>query len=282
MAETFECLGGPLAERLTAALRAGQAAGGDARGATSAALLVVDGTSTVVDLRVDDHPESLAELTRLLRSNDAFRAYLRARDALFASQSAEAMAEIERAVTILPDDENIRFLHAGALLFNNRVAAAQSEIRALIAKRPAWQTIIESLASKGLLALPPDLDVDSFLRPDTTTPTPPPTPLMPGGGYLACGTVVSSAGGASPTSLERNRSACSGKGGQGRSGSLIRRDSMPMTAVRRSSATVAASPGGATPASMQRCTAAVVRVNAASLKGMRWRGTWARFGQPRA
>jgi Flp pilus assembly protein TadD len=101
----------------------------------------------------------------LLRSNDAFRAYFRARDALFAGQSAEALAEIERAITILPDDENIRFLRAGALLFNNRVAAAQSEIRALIARRPAWQTIIESLASKGLLALPPDLDVDSFLRP---------------------------------------------------------------------------------------------------------------------
>jgi len=100
-----------------------------------------------------------------LRSNDAFRAYFRARDALFAGQSAEALAEIERAVTILPDDENIRFLRAGALLFNNRVAAAQSEIRALIARRPAWQTIIESLASKGLLALPPDLDVDSFLGP---------------------------------------------------------------------------------------------------------------------
>jgi hypothetical protein len=50
-------------------------------------------------------------------------------------------------------------------LFNNRVAAAQSEIHALIAKRPAWQTIVESLASKGLLALPPDLDVVSFLRP---------------------------------------------------------------------------------------------------------------------
>jgi hypothetical protein len=68
--------------------------------------------------------------------------------------------------------------------------------------------------------------------------------------------------------LERNRSACSGKGGQGRSGSLIRSDSMPMTAVRRSSATVAASPGEATPASIQRCTAAVVRVNRTSLKGM--------------
>ena len=165
MAEAFECSGGPLAERLAAALRAGQAAGGDARGAMSASLLVVDATTTVADLRVDDHPEPLVELTRLLRSNDAFRAYIRARDALLAGQSAEALAEIERAVTIRPDDENIRFLRAGALLFNNRVAAAQSEIRALIARRPAWQTIIESLASKGLLALPPDLDVDSFLRP---------------------------------------------------------------------------------------------------------------------
>ena len=74
------------------------------------------------------------------------------------------------------------------------------------------------------------------------------------------------AGGASPTSLESNRSACSWKGGQGRSDSLIRRDSMPMTAVRRSSATVAASPCKATPASMQRCTASVVRVNATSLE----------------
>jgi len=53
----------------------------------------------------------------------------------------------------------------------------------------------------------------------------------PRGGYFACETVVCPATGASPTSLERNRSACSGTGGQGRSGSLIRRDSMPMTAV---------------------------------------------------
>ncbi|MBV1852517.1 DUF1028 domain-containing protein [Catellatospora tritici] len=63
----------PLARRLLAALRAGDAAGGDKRGRQSAALLVVSpgqgygGTSdTVVDLRVDDHPDPCAELARLL------------------------------------------------------------------------------------------------------------------------------------------------------------------------------------------------------------------------
>ncbi|MFI5892300.1 DUF1028 domain-containing protein [Actinoplanes sp. NPDC051513] len=62
-----------LAFRLLAALRAGDLAGGDRRGRQSAALLVVakgmgyGGTSDVwVDLRVDDHPDPVSELTRLL------------------------------------------------------------------------------------------------------------------------------------------------------------------------------------------------------------------------
>jgi uncharacterized Ntn-hydrolase superfamily protein len=62
-----------LAYRLLDALRAGDQAGGDRRGRQSAALLVVakgqgyGGTSdVVVDLRVDDHPDPVAELTRLL------------------------------------------------------------------------------------------------------------------------------------------------------------------------------------------------------------------------
>jgi uncharacterized Ntn-hydrolase superfamily protein len=61
------------ARRMLAALRAGDKAGGDRRGRQSAALLVVapkqgyGGTSdVVVDLRVDDHPDPVAELSRLL------------------------------------------------------------------------------------------------------------------------------------------------------------------------------------------------------------------------
>jgi uncharacterized Ntn-hydrolase superfamily protein len=56
----------PFARRLIAALQAGEAAGGDKRGKQSAALLIHDGEDyPLYDLRVDDHPEPLAELTRL-------------------------------------------------------------------------------------------------------------------------------------------------------------------------------------------------------------------------
>lgn len=63
----------PFAERLVSVLEAGQAAGGDARGQQSAALLVVRAggglggySDRAVDLRVDDHPTPIGELARLL------------------------------------------------------------------------------------------------------------------------------------------------------------------------------------------------------------------------
>ena len=56
----------PFAERLIGALDAGQAAGGDKRGKQSAALLIQDQEDyPLYDLRVDDHPDPLAELARL-------------------------------------------------------------------------------------------------------------------------------------------------------------------------------------------------------------------------
>jgi uncharacterized Ntn-hydrolase superfamily protein len=73
MASTFESTAGrPLAERLLDCLDAAEAAGGDSRGRQAAALLVVeqDGgyaglSDSIVDLRVDDHPDPHAELRRL-------------------------------------------------------------------------------------------------------------------------------------------------------------------------------------------------------------------------
>ena len=58
--------GQPLAERLIAAMRAGEAAGGDKRGRQSAALRIhADEDYPALDLRVDDHADPLAELARL-------------------------------------------------------------------------------------------------------------------------------------------------------------------------------------------------------------------------
>src|SRR5213596_1372817 len=72
MAETFEHARGSLADRLIAALVAGQAGGGDKRGMQSAALLVVrakggylGGTDRYIDIRVDDAPDPIKELQRL-------------------------------------------------------------------------------------------------------------------------------------------------------------------------------------------------------------------------
>src|SRR6202035_1446144 len=56
----------PFAQRLLAALRSGEAAGGDKRGKQSAALLIYGEEEwSDLDLRVDDHADPLAELERL-------------------------------------------------------------------------------------------------------------------------------------------------------------------------------------------------------------------------
>jgi uncharacterized Ntn-hydrolase superfamily protein len=79
IADAFEATAGrPLAERLLDCLDAAEAAGGDSRGRQSAAILVVerDGgyaglSDTLLDLRVDDHPDPVVELRRLVRLHDA-------------------------------------------------------------------------------------------------------------------------------------------------------------------------------------------------------------------
>ncbi|MGE0714109.1 MAG: DUF1028 domain-containing protein [Alphaproteobacteria bacterium] len=68
----------PLAERLLRALEAGQAAGGDKRGRQSAAMVIFAGEEYAqLDLRVDDHPEPLAELRRLWEVSEGRYAVMR-------------------------------------------------------------------------------------------------------------------------------------------------------------------------------------------------------------
>ena len=74
MARIFEQTSGRLCDRLLAALAAGQDAGGDSRGQQSAALLVVRErggyggfNDRFIDLRVDDHPQPIEELQRILQ-----------------------------------------------------------------------------------------------------------------------------------------------------------------------------------------------------------------------
>jgi hypothetical protein len=156
---------------MLAALLAGEVAGGDARGAMSAALVVVDGSAVegqpsraTIDVRVDDHADPLDELARLLRVAEAFRAYGRGTDSLFGGDAGGALREIEAALKLLPDDENLQFLYSGALIYAGRIDEGQAITRRLVAARPSWETVIRSFATKGLLPIPEGLDADAFVR----------------------------------------------------------------------------------------------------------------------
>ena len=98
--------GRPLAVRLLEALRAGDAAGGDRRGRQSAALLVAEkgggygGSSDVaVDLRVDDAPQPVEELARLLDLHDLY--FGRPDPATLLPLEGELAAEVRERLTAL-------------------------------------------------------------------------------------------------------------------------------------------------------------------------------------
>jgi uncharacterized Ntn-hydrolase superfamily protein len=109
MEASFLASKGPLAERLYAALAAGDARGGDARGRQSAAILVVkEGagyggfTDRAVDVRVDDHERPFAELRRLVDIGLVNQAWNEGWTAFTRRRFPEALAAQERAAALAP------------------------------------------------------------------------------------------------------------------------------------------------------------------------------------
>jgi len=108
--EAFEKTKGELADRLLAALEAGQAAGGDSRGQQSAALIVVRErggyagfNDRYVDLRVDDNPEPIKELGRLLKIQHAISRMNEASALYSQGKYKEAVEAAKKAVEYRPD-----------------------------------------------------------------------------------------------------------------------------------------------------------------------------------
>ena len=168
MAEAWETGAGPFPRRLLAVLRAAEAAGGDARGRMSAALLVVDGArhdqrweGMAVDVRVDHHDQPLDEIERLLGAAEAFDHCDRAEQELFGGDPAAALREVDLALDRLPGDENARFMRAAALLTSGQFDQGREALQALVAGRPSWAVVIRSFALSGQLPLPAGFDLDA-------------------------------------------------------------------------------------------------------------------------
>jgi len=170
MAEAYETGTGSFSHRLLATLRAAEAAGGDARGRMSAAVLIVDGErhdhpweGILVDVRVDHDDRPLDQIDRLLRAAEAFDHCDRGETALFAGDPVEALRQVDLALGRLPGDENARFLRAGALIVSGQPDAGMAELRSLIAARPSWAVVVRSVAAQNLFALPDGFDLDDLL-----------------------------------------------------------------------------------------------------------------------
>ncbi len=149
MADAFESAGGPLARRLLATLEAGELAGGDLRGRQSASLLVVPGSGegweTIVDLRVDDHPEPLDELHRLLDLSDAYADAARADELAAAGRHEEATRLYRSAAAASPANPELRFWAALGAAAAGDLEAGAAEVGEVIAAVPAWGELLVRL-----------------------------------------------------------------------------------------------------------------------------------------
>jgi uncharacterized Ntn-hydrolase superfamily protein len=151
MADAYSSHDGDLAERLLAALDAGESAGGDLRGQQSAALLVVPAAGeawrTRFDLRVDDHVAPLSELRRLLRLARAYELADRAEE-LLAEQDASAGAELYRQIfELAPDSDELTFW-AGIGAGSQDVDIGAALIERAASRNPSWLELLERLPSE--------------------------------------------------------------------------------------------------------------------------------------
>jgi uncharacterized Ntn-hydrolase superfamily protein len=166
MSTAFEASTGDLADRMLAALDAAQAAGGDLRGRQSAALLIVNakgtgrpwvGADRAFDLRVDDHPEPIVELRRLVRLQRAYAHANRGDELMTEQKVEEALKEYAASSRIAPEIEELPFWHAVTLASIGREAEAAPIFRAVFAKERQWIELLGRLPAAGLFPNDPAL-----------------------------------------------------------------------------------------------------------------------------
>jgi uncharacterized Ntn-hydrolase superfamily protein len=152
MLAAFEEADGAMSERLLAALDAAEREGGDLRGRQSAALLVVpsEGESweTTVSLRVEDHPEPLGELRRLVGLHAAY-ALAGEGDALVnEGRHDEAARRYEQASARAPENHELLFWAGLGAAQAGDIDTAVARVREAIARQPGWKLLLGRLPSE--------------------------------------------------------------------------------------------------------------------------------------
>lgn len=153
----------PLAERLLAVLEAAEKAGGDIRGKQSAALLVVKPKSSgkvwedrAVDIRIDDNPEPLKELRRILKVHRAYEHMNKGDLEVEHGNMQKAMEEYAAAEEMFPDNLEMKYWHAVTLANQGELEEALELFRFVFKKDENWRTLTPRLIEAGLLTVEED------------------------------------------------------------------------------------------------------------------------------
>jgi len=163
MAAAYESAEGDFADRLLAALDAAQGEGGDIRGRQSAAILIVRAQSTgkpwqdrIVDLRIDDHPDPLAELRRLLQLHRAYESMNLGDEAFAKGEIDKAVELYTRGAELAPDVVELPFWKAVTLFMAGHEDDALPIFRDVFAREDRWQRLVPRLPASGLLPDDPE------------------------------------------------------------------------------------------------------------------------------
>ena len=155
MLDAFDRTGDDPARRLWSAVAAGHEAGGDLRGSTSAALLVATGDADEpgwtrhVDLRVDDHPEPVTEMARLLDLHEMYDLMGTGINAVTVGRTDEAMAALEAAFGHSRGNAQTGFWRATAQLLAGDKEGAEATLREATGDDAGWRLLWERHRSSG-------------------------------------------------------------------------------------------------------------------------------------
>jgi uncharacterized Ntn-hydrolase superfamily protein len=167
----FRSAKGPLAERLVAALEAGeQASRGGRRGgpARSAAVMVVSAIPTnapwdgrLLDLRVESNDAPLKELRRALKVQEAYGHAASGEELLLRGEVDRGRKEFSKATALAPESLELRLWYALGLMRQGETREAESAMRRAVGRGQDSKAILRELVARGVVRDPAGRSTDA-------------------------------------------------------------------------------------------------------------------------
>ena len=154
--------GAPFVERLLRAMEAAEAEGGDVRGRQSAAIMIASADlqqapwrGRLMDMRIEDHPDPVPELRRIVTMQLAYNLLDDEGDDARSGRSVAERYALARQMA--PDAYELVFWGGVQLAISGDVEGARRELGIAFAADTRWRTTLQHLADSGREGITPEL-----------------------------------------------------------------------------------------------------------------------------